>query len=137
MGGKSLFESISIGLDLGTVEVKLDEKAVKERINLVQWQAREVVDKFGFLPPGATIEIHPRLKFDKFPSLKAAIWAKSEHEFIKPMKVGSKVFIRGKVTDKYIKRGREYLVAELETVDENGQVLLRSHETSVNVEWED
>jgi len=51
--------------------------------------------------------------------------------------VGSKVFIRGKVTDKYIKRGREYLVAELETVDENGQVLLRSHETSVNVEWED
>jgi acyl dehydratase len=134
MGEKSLFESIPIGLDLGTVEVKLDEKAVKDRVDLVQWQAREVVDKFGFAPPSATIEIHPKMKFDKFPTLKAAIWAKSEHEFLKPMKVGSKVFIRGKVADKYIKRGREYVITEFETVDENGEVLLRSRETSINVE---
>ena len=134
MGEKSLFESIPVGLDLGTVEVNLDEKAVKDRVNLVQWQAKEVVDKLGFVPPGTTIEIHPRMKFEKFPSLKAAIWAKSEHEFIKPMKVGSKVFIRGKVADKYIKGGREYVVTEFETVDENGEVLLISREAGINVE---
>jgi acyl dehydratase len=134
MGEKSLFESIPIGLDLGTVEVKLDKKAVQDRVNLVQWQARDVVDKLGFAPPSATIEIHPKMKFDKFPSLKAAIWAKSEHEFIKPMKVGSKVFVRGKVTDKYTKRGREYVVTEFEAVDEHGEVLLISRETGINVE---
>jgi hypothetical protein len=134
MGEKSLFESIPVGLDLGTVEVNLDEKAVKDRVNLIQWQTMEVVDKLGFAPPGATIEIHPRMKFEKFPTLKAAIWAKSEHEFIKPMKVGSKVFVRGKVTDKYTKRGREYVVTEFEAVDENGEVLLISRETGINVE---
>jgi acyl dehydratase len=74
------------------------------------------------------------MKFEKFPSLKAAIWAKSEHEFIRPMKVGSKVFVRGKVTDKYIKRGREYVVTEFEAVDEHGEVLLISRETGINVE---
>ncbi|HEX9975925.1 MAG TPA: MaoC family dehydratase [Dehalococcoidales bacterium] len=131
---KSLFESISIGLDLGTVAVNLDEKTVQDRVNLVQWQAREVVNKLGFAPPATTIEIHPRMKFEKFPSLKAAIWAKSEHEFIRPMRVGSKVFVRGKVTDKYIKRGRQYVVTEFEAVDENGEVLLRSRETGINVE---
>jgi acyl dehydratase len=74
------------------------------------------------------------MKFDKWPTLKAGIWAKSEHEFLKPMKVGSKVFIRGKVADKYIKRGREYVVTEYQAVDENGEVLLRSRETGINVE---
>jgi acyl dehydratase len=134
MGEKSLFESIYIGLDLGTEEITVDEKTVQNRVNLVQWQAREVVDKLGCALPGMTIEIHAKMKFDKFPTLKAGIWAKSEHEFIKPMKVGSKVFIRGKVVDKYIKRGREYIVSEFETVDENGEVLLKSRETSINVE---
>jgi hypothetical protein len=134
MGEKSLFESIYIGQDLGTVEVSLDEKTVQKRVDLVQWQAGDVVDKLGFAPPGATIEIHPMMKFNKWPTLKAGIWAKSEHEFIKPMKVGSKVFVRGKVTDKYIKRGREYVVSEFEAVDENGEVLLKSRETSINVE---
>lgn len=134
MGEKSLYESISIGLDLGTVEVNLNEKTVQDRVNLIQWQVKEVVDKLGFAPPGTTIEIHPLMKFEKFPTLKAAIWAKSEHEFIKPMKVGSKVFVRGKVADKYIKRGRQYVVTEFETVDENGEVLLISRETGINVE---
>ena len=134
MGEKSLWESIFIGLDLGTVEVKLDKKAVQDRVNLVQWQVGDVVNKLGLAPPGTTVEIHPRMKFEKFPSLKAGIWAKSEHEFIKPMKVGSKVFVRGKVTDKYTKRGREYVVTEFEAVDENGEVLLISRETGINVE---
>ena len=134
MGEKSLFDSIYIGQDLGTVEIKLDEKTVQKRVDLVQWQARELVDKLGFAPPSETIEIHPMMKFNKWPTLKAGIWAKSEHEFIRPMKVGSKVFVRGKVTDKYIKRGREYVVTEYEAVDENGEVLLRSCETGINVE---
>jgi len=81
-----------------------------------------------------TIVQHPMLRFKTFPELRAAIWAKSEHEFLKPMKVGSKIFVRGKITDKYVKRGRNYVVSEFETVDEAGEVLLRSHETSVHLD---
>jgi hypothetical protein len=50
------------------------------------------------------------------------------------MKVGSRVYIRGKVIEKYVKRDRNYVVANYETVDEDGEVLMKSHETSVYVE---
>lgn len=134
MNQESDFEAIPIGLDLGTMEMTLDENTVSARTGLVQWQAGELMDKLGIAPPGISIHQHPRMRFAKFPGLHAAIWAKSEHEFLKPMKLGSKVFIRGKIVDKYVKRGRNYIVSEFETVDETGEVLLRSRETGIHVE---
>lgn len=128
------FAAIPIGLDLGEVEIILDEKTVKDRAALTQWQVMEVIDKLKVAPPGQTVEIHPKMQFAKFTSLRSAIWAKSEHEFIRPLKMGSKVIIRGKVVDKYIKRGRFYRVSEFETVSENGEVLMRSRETGIHVE---
>jgi exonuclease VII large subunit len=92
------------------------------------------MEKHNMAPPGISIGHHARMKFMTFPDLRASIWAKSEHEFIKPMKIGSKIFIRGKIVEKYVKRGRYYIVTEYETVDEAGDVLLRSRETGVYVE---
>ena len=134
MSEKLDFESILIGLDLGTLEMTLDEDTVNNGIELVQWKARELVDRLGVAPPGITIGQHARIKWMRFPDMRASIWAKSEHEFLKPLKIGSKVYIRGKVVDKYLKRGRNYLVSEFETVDESGEVLMRSRETGVHVE---
>ena len=134
MSAKSDFEAIPVGLDMGTVEMTLDEDTVNERLGLVQWEATELVDKLHLAPPGISIVHHARMKFMKLPDLRVSIWAKSEHEFLKPMKIGSKIFIRGKIVDKYVKRGRNYLVSEFETVDEAGEVLLRSRETGVYVE---
>jgi hypothetical protein len=128
------FAAIPIGFDLGEVELILDEKTVQGRATLTQWQAMEVIEKFKAAPPGQTVELHPKMQFAKFTSLRSAIWAKSEHEFLKPLKIGSKVRIRGKVVDKYIKRGRFYRVSEFETIDENGEVLMRSRETGIHVE---
>jgi hypothetical protein len=50
------------------------------------------------------------------------------------MKIGSRIYIRGRIVDKYVKRDRNYIVADYETVDEDGEVLMRSHETAVYVE---
>ncbi len=128
------FDAIPIGLELGPVEVTLDEETVGDRVRLVQWQTTEPVDDLHVAPPGITISQHSRMKFEAIPAMRVSIWAKSEHEFLKPMKLGSKVTIRGRVTEKYIKRDRRYAVTELETVDENGEVLMRSRETGVYVE---
>ncbi|MBN1380895.1 MAG: hypothetical protein JXA41_04395 [Deltaproteobacteria bacterium] len=128
------FAAIPIGFDLGEVEIVLDEKTVGDRAAVTQWQALGVIEKFKAAPPGQTIEIHPRMQFAKFTGLRSAIWAKSEHEFLKPLKMGSTVIIRGRVVDKYIKRGRFYRVSEFETVDENGEILMRSRETGIHVE---
>lgn len=134
MSAQSAFEAIPIGLSLGTVEITLDEKKVREHSALVQWQADDLTDGLHFAPPGTTVEVHAKMKFATLTNMRAGIWAKSEHEFLKPMKVGTKVTIRGKVVDKYIKRGRCYTVTEFETVDETGELLMRSRETGIYVE---
>jgi len=128
------FEAIPIGFEVGPFELTLDEETVKEKVRLAQWAEESLMNEFGIVPPGLTISHHARMKFEALPDLKASIWAKSEHEFIRPMKMGSTVTIRGKVIDKYNKRGRNYVVTEYETVDETGEVLLRSVETGVYVE---
>ncbi|MBW2061268.1 MAG: hypothetical protein JRI95_06845 [Deltaproteobacteria bacterium] len=133
MSEKSGFEAIPIGMEVGPKELTLDVQTVKERIGLVQWEVKELMDT-GLAPPGLTIVEHPRMKFAALPDLRSSIWAKSEHEFLKPMKIGSKIFIRGKVVEKYVKRGWKYVVCEYETIDEAGEVLLRSRETGTYIE---
>ena len=134
MNEKSNSEPPAIGQDLGTIEMTLDESTVNDRVKLVQWAGGELMDRFHIAPPGISINQHARMRFATSPNLGAGIWAKSEHEFLKPMKMGSKIFIRGKIVDVYVKRGRNYVVSELETVDETGNVLMKSRETGIDIE---
>ena len=128
------YEDIPIGMILGPEEIDMSEGAVKQRLDLVQWKDRKSFEKIEIAPPGLTIVNHAKLKFKCLPANKASIWAKSEHEFIRPFKVGGKVILQGRVTEKYIKRDRRYLVCEYETRDEGGELLMRSRETGVYVE---
>lgn len=128
------FDTIPIGFEMGPFELLLDHDTVRAYMEVVQWQATEIAEKSQVAPPGMTVIHHAKMKFQARPDLKAAIWAKTEHEFIKPMRIGSKVSIRGIVVDKYIKRGRNYLVTEYETKDENGELLMKSRETGLHVQ---
>lgn len=134
MSEKSGWLALPIGLEMGPLELVLDNNIVNQRVGLNQWENREPLERLGFAPPGITIANHAWMKFKALPDLRASIWAKSEHEFLKPMKLGSKIHIRGKITEKYVKRDRNYVVAEYETVDEDGEILMKSRETAVYVE---
>lgn len=127
------YDAVAIGQDLGTLEMVLDEATVADRVDLVRWRDGRPVER-GLAPPGITISQHSRMKFDALSQMRVSIWAKSKHEFLKPMKIGDKVTIRGRVVEKYTKRGRNYMVTELETCDEAGEILMRSRETGVWVE---
>ena len=127
-------DDIPVGMELEHIEMVLDEETIDERVELVQWENRKPLENLGLTAPGLTIRQHAAMQFITFPELSAGIWAKSEHEFIKPLKAGSKIFIRGKIVEKYTKRGRNYVVAEFETTDETGDLFLKSRETSVFVE---
>jgi acyl dehydratase len=134
MSGKSGWEALPIGLEMGPLELVLDNDTVKKRAELIQWENQERLEKRGVAPPGITISCHAQMKFTTLPDLRASIWAKSEHEFLKPLKIGSRIYIRGKIVDKYVKRDRNYVIADYETFDEDGEILMRSRETSVYVE---
>ena len=62
----------------------------------------------------------------------AGLHAKMQYEFVEPIRVGMRVRTRGKLIDKYEKRGRHYMVTEFATRDEEtGTVLVRGQFTQM------
>ena len=55
--------------------------------------------------------------------------AKQEYDFLNPARPGKKVKVSGRIVDKYVKRGREYVTVEALSVDEDGVPLLRTRGT--------
>jgi len=64
--------------------------------------------------------------------IPAGLHAKMQYEFVEPIRVGMRVRSRGKVIDKYEKRGRHYMVTAFDTRDEDtGTVLVRGQFTQM------
>jgi acyl dehydratase len=64
--------------------------------------------------------------------IPAGLHAKMQFEFVEPLRTGMRVRTRGKVIDKYERRGRHYMVTEFATRDEEtGTVLVRGQFTQM------
>ncbi|MBW2091904.1 MAG: hypothetical protein JRI34_07255, partial [Deltaproteobacteria bacterium] len=50
MSIRDWYDAIPIGMELGPVEMTLDEVSVRERVKEVQWEAGEVIDSLGLVP---------------------------------------------------------------------------------------
>jgi acyl dehydratase len=61
----------------------------------------------------------------------AGLHAKMEFRFLEPIRQGIRVRSRGKVIDKYERRGKPYMVTEFVTEDEAGTVLVRGQFTQM------
>jgi len=124
------FESIVVGEPLGPLEYLADKGAVEQYCN--DWKDYNPVyledSPFGgpVVPPAFRAGLDSfRLLATKFDS-HATVGVKTEHEFINPAKVGRRLITTGKIADKFIKRGIEYVVIEYLTVDEDGTEIRRS-----------
>ena len=61
----------------------------------------------------------------------AGLHARMEFSFVEPIELGMRVRTRGKVIDKYERRGKPYMVTEYVTVDDSGRVLVRGQFTQM------
>ena len=61
----------------------------------------------------------------------AGLHAKMEFNFLEPIRPGTRVRSRGTVIDKYERRGRQYMVTEYVTEDDNGTPLVRGQFTQM------
>jgi acyl dehydratase len=59
------------------------------------------------------------------------IHTRHETQFLNPARLGKTIKVYGKLVDKYVKRGREYLVMECRSVDEDGVELCRDRRTVI------
>jgi hypothetical protein len=61
----------------------------------------------------------------------AGLHARMEFNFLEPIRLGMRVRTRGKVIDKYERRGKPYMVTEYVTEDDTGRVLVRGQFTQM------
>jgi acyl dehydratase len=73
---------------------------------------------------------HARLFKTKY-STAGNVHTRHETQVLNPARIGKKIKIYGKLLDKYIKRGREYLVMECRSVDEDGVEICRDRRTII------
>jgi 3-hydroxybutyryl-CoA dehydratase len=73
-----------------------------------------------------------RLRHSRY-IVPAGLHAKMEFEFVEPIRPGMRARSRGRVIDKYERRGRPYMVTEYVTEDEHGTVLVRDEHGTVLV----
>ncbi len=64
----------------------------------------------------------------------AGLHAKMEFQFLAPIRPGMRVRSRGRVIDKYRRRGKPYMVTEYVTEDEHGTPLVRGQFTQMIIE---
>jgi len=65
-------------------------------------------------------------------SFENHIHAKNYVQFLNPTRVGKKIFVRSRVYEKYIKRGRKYVTTEIKCADEDGLEIMRCRWTETH-----
>lgn len=59
------------------------------------------------------------------------VHTRHESQFVNPARIGKKIRLSGKLVEKSIKRGREYVVVECCSVDEDGIEICRDRRTII------
>ena len=59
------------------------------------------------------------------------IHASSELTFVRPARPGDVITSRAKVRDKYLKKGRKYIITEIKSFNQDGELILVNIHTSV------
>jgi acyl dehydratase len=71
-----------------------------------------------------------RLRHSRY-IVRAGLHARMEFQFLEPIRHGVRTRSRGRVIDKYERRGKPYMVTEFVTEDEHGTVLVRGQFTQM------
>ena len=119
------FDSIAVREPLGPVENSASENAVRRYCD--DWDDHDPMylerSIWGgpVVPPAFQAGLTGfRLLSTRYNS-RATIGAKSEHRSIRPARVGARLITAGMITEKYVRRGLEYVVVESTTHDDDGQ----------------
>jgi hypothetical protein len=127
------FESIVVGEELGPWLIEINEEAVRDYCD--DWDDHNPLYLKGTADGGPPVAPPAfmagltgfRLLGRKY-NAAATIGAKTEHENLRPIRVGETLRTEGRIVEKYVKRGLEYVVIESTSFDEVGQPIRNSRD---------
>ena len=126
------WENIEAGEELGWVDGAISDFQIKTHAYGVDdygdWYLKD--SPFGGRIGHPTLLANDILRlffliYDVRPPFPGGLHAKNELEFLRPVKLGDKVVIRGKHTEKYERRGQNYRIVEGQATDEAGRPFIR------------
>ncbi len=137
MNEKAGSKEFQIGDDAGSYEYVVTEELVRNFADGVEDHHPWHMENSPFGSPIA----HSTLTVDNFSPLRkklgraaeSGLHAKQQTELFHPLKIGTRVTVRGKVADKYEKPGRKYLVWEYSVFDEDNVECIRHRATGVTM----
>jgi acyl dehydratase len=94
------------------------------------WYAGDSPFGGAIAPPTFAANQALRLRHTKY-VVRAGLHARMQFEFVAPIRPGMRVRSRGRVIDKYERRGKPYMVTAFVTEDETGAVLVRGQFTQM------
>ena len=128
-GTRDLFKA-EIGDEFEPIEITITEEMVERNAwandDYNPWYMEDSPFGGRIVSPTFLMQFDPRLFYGYYAYPPGgSLHAGEEFEFIKPLKIGKKIKITGRLVERYVKRGRDYFIAELLVVDEDGVELLR------------
>ncbi len=130
---EATFEAMEVGEELGPLHVVVDDHYIK--------QFAFAVDDYSPLREGRAIGSHAAILVPELlrllntrydPNSEAGLHQREEIFIASPARVGEAVTLRGEFVDKYVKRGKGYVVTDATAVsDEDGRLLVRHRATEV------
>ncbi len=123
------FEDVPVGVENEPIEIVLTPE-------LVQWYTHALdspnddLYRYGsplgepIVPPAVLENLGLGLRGVRIIAPGGSVHARTEVEHKKPVKVGTKIRAEGRLSEKYEKRGKYYLVWEVTVRDESGDEVL-------------
>lgn len=128
---RATLETVTVGEELGPVEYDLAEDDVAQFIDRVENVSAErllLPDGRRAAPSTVIGGDYVKLLTTKY-STYDVVHARAKHRFVRPIVAPVHIVVTGKLTEKYLRRGREYLVVETVTRDGDGNELAVSENT--------
>ena len=129
MSSNIAWDTLVVGMDLGPVVTEVTEKAVRNYCldwdDPNPWYLEASPWGLPVAPPAFMAGLACfRLLGSKFDA-RATIGVKSEHEMLAPLFLGQTMVTSGRIVEKYVKRGLEYVVIASESRDTAGGLFRR------------
>jgi len=135
---KKTWDIARIGEDLGSIQRQFSEAKIDRYLLAIEarnpWYAGESPFGGAITPPLITSDDYALIYYDVGGYLREGFFhAKIDQENINPLCRGKRITTRGKIVDKYMRRGRKYLIIETLVTDEDGVEICRNKTTLASI----
>lgn len=124
-GKRATYEEIEVGKDLGSFEWVVTQEDIDRQCALDEhWHEWFVAGSpwGGPIAPPQIQSRPPRWLLGRTYNVRGVSY-KHDFEYLKPIRPGAKLIISGRITDKYIKRNREFVRWDTSAHDEDGELV--------------